>query len=786
MMDLPIPSFPTLVARGTKWCLRHARATFGGMAVLIFLSTLAATRLSFDPTPEAYLKNTPEWETYARIDHTYGLGETVVIALREPGGTVFDAETISAVRELHRLVSAMPEVGHMLSIANAQDSAATTADLPPAPTTMTEVMSLATRITEHPMYRRLLVDEKHETTFLLAQLKPSTDPLMRMVAVRKIREQAQRFVSSWRSVHLAGSAVTKEAIAAGVQYDMAVFFPTVFVLLVVLLWIMFGSLVASLIPIAVVAFTSTLVVGLLGALGVPINMATATIPIVIVVVGLADSVYFLSEAQRQWSKNAERETALLATVRVIAMPCLLTSATSAVGFIALVSSRVAPLRQFGYGAAIGIVVAHACSLFLSPVLLAALKYPRESSDGKRSFVAAPRLGRALTRFAALAGRHLFVTVGLIGVLSGACVAAASKLEINSDFIGYIPPEHGLRRDMAVIEKTFGGADSLELVLDGGHAGAFNEPDVLAKEEGLEASLRKLDGIPGVFGLPDYLRFSHQNDDSRASLVSSDARESRIAVQIPTRPSEQVLAWKRAIEATSKHFLEGSGISATLTGLPLLFSVIMQYLVEDALRSFGFAALLIWLAMALGMRSLGLASVAMIPTVLPVIMTLASMVVLRLPYDPSSAFVACLAIGIAVDNTIHIVSRYQKAREQGSPTPVKALQYALTYAGHPVILASVLLVVGFSVVTLSSFVPTFRVGILSALLVVYTLMSDLLLLPVLLIAVDRLGDQFEPGELTRPSSVTGYFKEAASFLGVTPSEPAPPAGDDKPDQRSALL
>jgi predicted RND superfamily exporter protein len=516
---------------------------------------------------------------------------------------------------------------------------------------------------------------------------------------------------------------------------------------------------SSLVPLAVVGYASAIVVGLLAAIGVPVNMATATVPTIILVVGLADSVHFLAELRRQYARTGDRRASLLATVEAIALPCLLTTATSAVGFLALVSSRVGPLREFGYSTAIGLVVAYLTSMWLTPVVLELIGRP---SKRYRSFPAAPVLGEKVSRFAAAARERLGATVAVTGLLFGGSVAAVTGLTIDSDFVGYLSEDHSLRKDIAIIEETLGGADVIEVILDAEKPGLFRTPEGLALLDTLSKDVLQLNGVSRVFSLADYLRLANAVMNDRradedaplpetaeaiaqlelldpgafAALADSDQSQARISMQIRTLSSEDVLRLAELAQQTANIDLDGTGVRATFTGLPPLFAQIVTNLVEDAAGSFGIAAALIFFAMLIGLRDPLIAAATMIPNVLTVGMTFGTMALLGLSFDTNSAFVACLGIGIAVDDTIHVAARYQRAREEGAPSKQAAVNYAITHAGHPVVLTSILLAIGFSVLCLSSFAPTFRVGLLSAILVAYAVLLDLFLLPVLMITADR--------------------------------------------------
>lgn len=805
-----LPSFPGLLARAAQRCLAYPGRVFAVTVALVAASAGGASCLVVDPSPEAYLANTDAWSTFRRLDATFGIGETIVVALREPGGTVFDAETVQTVAEIDRVVSAMVGVKRVLSIASARmpsRAAGETIDvgraLPQGPITNATAVELGNRISRHPIYRRLLTDDRHETTFVLVQIGLD-DPVRRLVLVRQIRAEVDRFGSRARKVHLAGTPVTKEAIASGVQEDMVLFFPATLLLVVVLLWIMLGDPLAALIPLGVVGFSTMVVMGLLGLLGIPLNLATATVPTMLLVVGLADSVHFFTELRRRYARTKGREACLVATVEAIALPCALTSITAAAGYLALMWSKVAPLREFGVSAAIGLVVGYFASMLLTPVLLATLRYPRR----RVALEGTPRMAEVLTKIATRGGKRLALTVAVSGVVTGACFAAVSRIDVDTDFVSYVSPESRLRRDLAVIEKGFGGADTVEVVLTSTESGAFLDPRRLAKVDQLGRELRKLPNVGGVFSFSDFLQLAHEamtgqprdsgfslpesreavaqllmlDADSLQALASPDMRQVRMTVQIPARPTETIRTLAEQIRTVGARTMAGTGATLTVTGLPAMFSEMVRVLVTDSAASFGWAALLVWLAMMVGFRSVPLGSAAILPVVLPVALTFAAMTVLGMPLDINGAFVACLGVGISVDNVIHIVARYQRARAHGSPTPALALRYALTHAGQPVLLTSVLLGLAFVVLCLSSFQPTVKVGVMGGLLVALALVSDLVLLPVLLIAADRVGAAFEPEARAMPSELTGRFRDAASSLTqdrTSDPAPEPSDGEDPP-------
>lgn len=799
-------SYSDAIERLATGCVRHPRSVYAAVALLLLGGGALAARVQVDPTPEAYLEGTEAWRYYTEIDRAYEIGETLVIAFREVGGTVFDVETITAVSELDRLLSALPTVDRVLSVATATQLTRNGDSLDLTPLlaggiTKDSALELGQRIQRHPVYNQLLVDRRHEATFLFVQLSSrEASPEQRLDAVRKIRGELDRFRSKSRTVHLAGSAVTKEMIAAGVEHDMALLFPAGLVLLLVLLWFMFGELSAAALPMAISALASLLVIAGFATLGVPLNVGTATVPTTIFVVGIADSVHFLTEYRRHYARIGEREEALLTTVGTMALPCLLTACTAALGFFALAISRVAPLREFGVGAGFGLGIGYLATMALLPFFLLRLGYPKGRSV---LFPAAPHLGKLATRFAIFAHQRLIFTLAVTGLASGICVAAVNRIGFDADFIRYVDEEHRLRTDIEMIESTLGGTDIIEVILDSSEPGYFKRGEGLRLLDRLATHLSKLPGVSRSFSMSDYMRLANAvmtgvtpSTDSPlpeteqavaqlalldptafSALTNEEMTQTRFTLQIRTLSTEEVLRLTTAAEEVAARVIGKAPVKATFTGLPPLFARIAHHLIEDATRSFGLATLAVFLAMLIGFRSFGTAVASMIPSLLAIGVTFATMALMGLSFDTNAAYIICLGIAVTVDATIHIGMRFLRARREGSPSAEAAIQYAITHSGHPVVLTAVLLVVGFSVLLLSSFRPTFNTGLFSVMLVIYALVLVVLLFPVLLMLADRLDRR---SDRPRDDGDTRRFRRSVSNLlsevpGPAPTAPGPRLG-----------
>jgi predicted RND superfamily exporter protein len=768
----------------------HPFVTLLAFAMILSASIFGVSRLHVDPNPESYIVGTDAWAAYTKIDRDYDISETVVIAFRELGGTVFDVETVSAVAQLDHQLADMPEVQRVLSIASAtaldrdNDVLDLTPLLPAGPVTRDTAIKLATRIRRHPVYGQALVDKEHETTFLFVQLSSEEkDPLRRVRAVQAIREKGEAFREKHRTVHFAGSLFTKEAIAGAVQRDALIFLPIAVVIIGLLLWLVFGELTASLVTLVVLASSAVIAMSILGAFGMRLNLTTASMPVIVAFLGLGECVQLLAELRRCHARTGDREASLIAAVEGIALPALITTAAGLVAFFALGRSKIEPIRQLGYAAAVGAFAVYALSILVVPTVLRLLRYPR---PGTRAFASAAWLGQRLGRFAVKVEGRIIVTIASIGLFTGVCVAALLQIRVDSSYVGYLDSEHRLRQDMAVIDRTLGGTETIELILDADRPAYFKEIAQLRMLDRLGQSLQATEGIHTAFSLADYLKIANavmvgktQGDlklpDSTeavaqltvidptpfSAFTSGDMQQARVALQIRSMSSEALLGLANTIIDKADQILAGANVRVSLTGLPMLVAKSVRYVVDDAARTFLLSALLIWVVMILGLRSIAIGTVALVPNLLAVVFTLGTMSFLGLALDQNLVFVLSLGIAIASHHAVHIASRYQRAREEGSPTRAAAAQYALSNGGHPMLLMSAVVAAAFSVLCVSSFVPTAQMGLLGGILIVYALVLDLSLLPALLMTADALENRYAASVPSqRPSKVEKQLKRAS--------------------------
>ncbi len=783
----------------SDWLLQHARitaiATFVALAILGYL----ASGLELDASPEAYFSHGQEWAQYRDIERDYDIGEPVIIALRESGGTVFDVETLAAVTELGRRLVDLDEVDDVVSLvtttalSRSGDTLEIAPLLPQGKLTPDNALKLGQRIAEHPFFRRLLVDENRETTFILVQLPRDADMRRRLQTMTLIRAEADRFAASHRTIHLAGGAVTKEALTRSTLSDVVVFLPSVLVLLSALLWVAFGEWPASVATLMSVGAPAIIVLGGLGALNLTMNLAGTGVLVLMVASGLSQSVHYLHEVRRQHARfgrsssmgssdadvrRAQRYKALLSAVEAVAWPAAVGTIVASVGFAALAVSTVGPWRVFAVISAATLPWVYFSNHCLLPALLGAFGYPARPAPEEHRGLADWGAGWAIRR-----ARQLPLLLGFIGLGFGASYAAMRQIEANVDFVSFLSADHRARKDLKVVEKTFGGAHVIEAVVTAPRPGWFRGPEGLGKLDELSRDLGQLDGVDRLVSLTEYLRVAMAYMDgtdgrSRGRLPSSEKEtaqlelldptsfallandemsQARLTLQVRLEPGEKMVELLDLAEQTAAITLKDTGATVTLSGVDALSARFGRSLQWKAARSLFVVLLAVLLVGWLLTRNFGLAFNSALITALSVTLTWAAMAGLGLGFDTHAIFVPSLAVTVILADAHRIGARYTRSKLQGSPHPEARAHYALRHVAAPLWWSTGLMLVGFGILFISSFQPTSRVGLSSSILVVIS--SSLLMAAFvpLVVAVDRGGDPPRPAA-RRASSLSALLQE----------------------------
>jgi predicted RND superfamily exporter protein len=602
------------------------------------------------------------------------------------------------------------------------------------------------------------------------------DDVTKAAVVRPVVERVEAYLDTHlppdgATVTLGGLPHIRVWVSEKFKTDQVLLVPLSLAVCFFILFLSFRWAPGVVFPGLAVIFSSVLTVGAMAALGEPINIINQVVPILIIIIGISDSIHLVSRFREEYGLCGDSKEAARRTLRFMAVACLLTSATTAVGFGSLAVSRTSILVRFGVTAAIGVMLAYIVTIFLLPPLLS---YTRPKARPETLRADAPPSGVARTGLLEevlarlmrwILPRPVAVVAGSVAFL-GLSVYVASLVSTDSFLNETFREGDEVYQTMVLVEEELDGILPLEISFRGEERARLNAPEVLNEMYALARWLEEQPGVLSATSYADYLRqarVAYHDDPSRrerefrsvaevsqlAALleggnpsplepwVTLDARRARLNVQIGDLGAHRTIELSQQIQAQlHERFDRFEDLEVVLTGSAFVASAGISSLVKDMFSSLLTAFAIIFVLMAVLFRSLRMGLISVPPNLIPLAVTMAYMTVAGISLNTTTVVCFAISIGLAVDHTIHMMARFQEERAAGHDVD-NAIIGAARGTGRAIVVTSVTLFVGMCVLLLSSFVPVAQFATLLAVTALATLVGNLVMLPALLrLAVGR--------------------------------------------------
>ncbi len=727
-------------------------------AVTLVPAGLFASRIETNNTIDTFLvQDDPALAFYRDTTARFGGDLLVYVSMDLGDAGVFTVPSLALVDEVTRTLEDLDGVVRVSSLASTEAIFDDDGVVEPGPlmeripTTDAEVAHVRDKVYSSallPWY----VSLDRRATLLVAEADPDLGAPELNAVIRSVHHAVEGVDGAEFS--LAGNPVFAEAVDRFNARDQQLFSGLMLLLVLVSSALWLRRIVPAVLPVAVVLVTVMWTTGLFVAAGHATNWITGIISPILFLVGTASAVHLLSAYRDALADAAPGREAVIAALRRVALPCLFTSLTTAAGFASLTANRIMPVKVFGLFVCIGVMLAFAATVVLVPAaLVATARLAR-----RRPLSPAPP-PRALEGLDALVQRFpgpvLVVSVLLAAGLAGGI--ALMRVETNN--LKYFRPSAPVVRHALEIEARYGGSSPLDIVIDTGLPDGALQPDLLVAVADLQDRLDATEGMARGISLADLLQDLHlamagdrATSDLPASadaayqllmlpdpdmvdrIVDADRRVTRITTRFTgaSMGLEQARVLLDAVERDCDAAL-GAAADVRLTGSSVLFIDMDRYLVQGQIRSLCLVLAVVFVLMTALFRSLRMGLLAMIPNVLPITVMLGLMGWLDLPLDGLSVMIACIAIGIGVDDTIHYLHRLR--RELGRDPDLRgALTRTMAAVGRPIVFTSAVLTLGFWIFCVSDFLGTRNFGFLTGVTVVVALLADLIVLPAVLVLV----------------------------------------------------
>ena len=616
---------------------------------------------------------------------------------------------------------------------------------------------------------------------------PLSEGVTTAAAVRTLERFCSAGATPEFELLLGGPLVAETTLGTRVLLDLAVLVPLMLGVVVALLYAMLRTPGGVMIPMLATLVALVWTFGAMGWAGAPIALVTTILPVVLMAMCITDEIHLLERLAGRWDEPTMRAR-LEAALGDVGRPIVLTSLTTALGFLSFTTASISPLREFGLFAAFGILAAMLLTFTLVPALIVLL--PEAWLAPRRGLGA-----RGLEAYARLAARRPGVGFALGAVALLAMLPGLPRLRVDDSWVENFDPDSALVRAERAINESFWGSYRFDVVFEGA-PGAFRDPDGVALLEafrevassaphvgGVETHVLPLGEIASSFGaqgpisaLPapqlwDLFTVAEMSE-GRAALEAlltarGDAARARLYVKSPDHGRAQELA--RAIDTALLALLPASGVRAHASGDLPVASALVESIVRNQLRSIGWALLTVAIVLVLFSRQMQ-ALWAMVPVVAATLGLFGFMGLAGIELGIATSMFASLTVGVGVDFGIHFVHRFARERAEGLDAP-QAIRVTIEKAGRALFWNAAALAAGFSVLSASSLKPNHALGLLLAAAMVACYAGSLLLLPYLL----RLGSR----------SLGAAVAFAALVLAPT-ALAQDPSCDGPPDPRATRL
>lgn len=593
-----------------------------------------------------------------------------------------------------------------------------------------------------PVQQGLLVSDDEKTFGIRVLLK---DDLGSEDALSKVIEEVDRIASELNDdvtrIAVSGLPVQKYTSGVLVRHDQKIFSPLSFVVLGLALLAITRCLSGMLFPLLVSAITICWTLGIYSLLGHTLNMITSLLPPVIMTLSVATTIHIYLDWLRHDEMNNHRRIAH--AIRTLYRPCLFASVTTAIGFLSLLLSTTPAVRLFGMFAALGVGIAYLLGVFGLGVGLTFLKPPPPE---KHALKDDGLFARELDLAAHIPLRHPFLVVSISVILAAIGVLGMSMIRTDTDLLHYLGEKSTLVQDTRFIEDKLVGTTTLELLVTKTDGEALSAPSEVDRIENFERKIEEVDSVRHVISIADFLSaipvppsVPRPNLSDVASLIdlseylSDDHATTRLTVQLDSVGTEQ---GKIAIEAIRKAASDTLGDDYRIqeSGSFYRFVTESTSLVKSQVKSFGVAIVLILISIGIVFRSFSYTFLAIIPNVVPLFLTGAIMGIFDIALSTGTAMIASIAIGIAVDDTIHYLSAYRRSKERDHGNIIRRTTRS---TGFALVSTTMALSLGFWVAIFGSFKPTVYFALLSGLTMWFALACDLLVLPAFLTLHSKL-------------------------------------------------
>ena len=748
------------------------------LLLLLFLLTCVfgvyAKDIRLDSSVESLLsQNNPDSQYYAEVRQLFGSDEVGVVGLL--ADNIYTADVLHKITRLTEALGNIEGVQEVLSLANAVDPIADVVEPPllvtQIPTDQAGLDALRETLADRPIYLKNLVSEDGKAAAINIFFADMDDAEFMQ---RGIDEQIQTILDTERKTEpeqlfYTGLPRFKVYSARAMQNDLSRFVPLTLLAIVVVLFASFRSIRGVLLPALTILVSLIWTLGIMVFAGSSLSLGSIALPPLILVLGTAYSLHMVAEYYELARPDGTVREVVLEALKKTSPPICITALTTVLGFLSLGVNPLASIRVMGIFSSVGILIAFLLSILLVPAVLMQLRLP---ANPAAAF--APGVTTGLRRIGRFAIRNRLSVIAAALLLAVVAIGNLSSIQVDSNFQSFFRPNDPVRQATDAINEHLVGSMAFYVVIDGEEKDVMKQWDTLRRIKDLQSYIDGLSGVDKTVSFVDYCElldrgaqsgggeilvgpggeiiaalplenpttFWQEPSQLRAvmqlvagsptsfrSVASPDFARSNILVRTTLSGSQEISALAEQISVYAQERFPPD-LKVRPTGNLILLTKTTGDIITGQIRSLSLAASVIFVIMSAMFLSARIGLIAMIPNIFPIVIFFGLMGLSGAVLNLGTSIIAAIALGIAVDNTVHLMTRLS-AEVHAAPDQETALLHTLGTVGKPSLYASVILFLGFLVLYFSTFVPIREFGLLSAATMVVAFGADVILLPALL-------------------------------------------------------
>ncbi|MEM6811435.1 MAG: MMPL family transporter [Pseudomonadota bacterium] len=749
-----------------SFCVNRKWLTILMCIIVILIGGFGASNLKFSGDYQIFFgSENPELQTFLKFEATYGKADNIQFVVIPKEDDIYQPKVIKAVHDITNKAWTLPLVSRVDSLTNFQHTYAEGDELivedlifdKDEIDQLGQMQRLQNIAENEPLLHKFITAPDGGATIINAVLQVdrsiAEDVLGAAQAARDIRDEINAAYPSV-DVKLAGVSMLSSAFSEVAQKDSATLIPAMYLVIILVMLLMLRSIMATVIGLFIIILSTIFGMGIGGWLGIELTPISIAAPTIILTIAVADAVHIIAAFRQRMQRGMEKVEAIIDATAINTFPVTLTSLTTVVGFLSLNFSDAPPFHHLGNMTAAGIFIAWLLSITFLPAIMRVLpiKYKELDADKQNSSMM-KNVGAVIYNHK---NKAFFATLIF-------CISAISlipRLEFNDVWSKYFAPGIDIR-DSIDDTRPYFGTDNIEFVIDSSKSQAVLEPVFLEDVNKFAEWLKTQPEVSHIYAVSDIMKRLNKNlnEDQESFYSIPDNRKMAsqyllvYELSLPygldlndridiDRQRTRVTATIKDVSTVEARTLiekavtwmeenNNSGASVSATGSTTLFNYIADRNVQSMFKGGIVLIISIFVIMAVSFKSIRIGLLSVVLNSLPIMVTFGLWSVISGTIGFSIAAVGAVAIGLVIDDTVHMISKYMQASRHKGKSNEQSILYAFDTAGTAILATTVILTAGFALLATSSFKPNVDLGLMTSIAIMLAMVINFLVMPALL-------------------------------------------------------